>query len=104
MAWVFLVLAGFFEVVWAVALKYSENFTKIMPTIIFFVTASLSVLLLNLSMKMIPLGTAYAVWTGIGIIGTVLFGAIFFGEPITIIKIVCFSFIVFGILGLRLVA
>lgn len=92
------------EVVWAVALKDAANFTKIIPTIIFFVASISSVLLLNLAMKTLPLGTAYAVWTGIGVVGTVLFGVLWFGEPLTMVKIVCFSCIVFGILGLRLIA
>lgn len=97
-------VAGIFEVGWAVGLKYSANFTKLLPTSITVISLIMSFLLLNLSLRTIPLGTAYAVWTGIGILGTVLCGALCFGEPINAVKIILFLFIIIGIVGLKVLA
>lgn len=104
MNWFYLLIAGIFEVGWAVGLKYSANFTKVLPTIITVISLIMSFLLLNLSLRTIPLGTAYAVWTGIGIMGTVIFGTICFGEPIGLLKLVFFSLIISGIVGLKLLS
>lgn len=104
MNWMYLTIAGLFEVGWAVGLKYSANFTKLLPTSITIISLVMSFLLLNLSLRAIPLGTAYAVWTGIGILGTVVCGVVCFGEPINAIKIVLFLFIITGIIGLKLLA
>lgn len=102
MAWIYLFLAGLLEVVWAVGLKYSENFTKIFPTIITLVGMLLSIIFLNFSLKTIPLGTAYAVWTGIGIMGTIIFGVVCFGETVSIMKAIFFLLILIGIMGLKI--
>jgi quaternary ammonium compound-resistance protein SugE len=102
MSWIYLLLAGLFEIVWAVGLKYSHNFTKLFPSVITVIGMLLSIVLLNLSLKTIPLGTAYAVWTGIGVIGTVIFGVICFGESLSVLKIVSFLLIMVGIVGLKL--
>ena len=102
MAWIYLLVAGIIEVVWAVGMKYSEGWTKLYPSIITIVTMIIGLYFLSLAVKSLPLGTAYAVWTGIGTIGTVIFGLIFFKEPIDLIKAVCILLIVTGIVGLRL--
>lgn len=104
MNWIYLAIAGLFEVGWAVGLKYSANFTKVLPTIITVISLIMSFLLLNLSLRTIPLGIAYAVWTGIGIMGTVIFGTVCFGEPIGILKIVFFMLILTGIVGLKMLS
>lgn len=104
MNWIYLAIAGLFEVGWAVGLKYSANFTRALPTAITMVSLIMSFLLLNLSLRTIPLGTAYAVWTGIGILGTVLCGAFCFGEPLSAFKIVLFSLIIIGIVGLKILS
>jgi len=103
MNWIYLILAGLFEIVWSVGLKYSMNFTKLFPTIITIVAMILSITLLGTSLKVIPLGTAYAVWTGIGIMGSVICGVVLFGEPIGGMKIISFLLIVLGIIGLKIV-
>ena len=104
MAWVVLIIAGLFEVAWAVALKYSEGFTKMWPTIIFGVTAYISFTCLAYALKHLPMGTSYAVWTGIGAVGIAIVGMVWFGEPATMVRIACISLIVLGILGLKLSA
>ncbi|MCX5922737.1 MAG: multidrug efflux SMR transporter [Candidatus Dependentiae bacterium] len=101
MAWLYLLLAGIMEVVWAVGLKYSEGFTKLVPSVVTIVGALLSVWLLGLALRTIPLGTAYAVWTGIGILGTVIFGVICFSEPVSVLRIISILLIVLGIMGLK---
>ena len=101
MAWIYLLIAGVLEVVWAVAMKYSEGWTKFYPSIFTIVSMAIGFYFLSLSVKTLPLGTAYAVWTGIGTIGTVVFGIIFFKEPFDVIKAVCILLIVIGIVGLR---
>lgn len=104
MAWTLLVIAGVFEVVWAVALKYSEGFTQLWPSVIFGVAAWLSFGCLAYSLKFLPMGTSYAVWTGIGAVGIAIIGMVWFGEPATLIRIACISLIVLGIVGLKLSA
>jgi len=102
MAWVYLVIAGIFEIVWAVALKYSEGFTRLWPSVITIVGTIISFYLLALAVKSLPLGTAYAVWTGIGALGAVLFGILFFHEPVNIIRFILLGMILIGIIGLKI--
>ena len=102
MAWIYLFIAGLFEVVWAIALKYSQGFTKLVPSIITIVGMMISFYLLSLATKTLPIGTAYAVWTGIGALGTVILGILFFNEPINFLRILFMFFILLGILGLKI--
>jgi quaternary ammonium compound-resistance protein SugE len=102
MAWVVLFIAGLLEVVWAVLLKQSESFTKPAPTIGFLVALCFSMFLLSQALKSLPVGTAYAVWTGIGAAGTAIVGMIWLGEPRDVLKIVSLVMLIGGILGLRL--
>jgi len=101
MAWVYLLAAGCMEIAWAVALKQSQNFSQFLPSAIFVVTAILSVLLLSLALKQLPLGTAYAVWTGIGACGVVIVGIMFFGESVSPARIAFLLMIGAGIMGLK---
>ncbi|MFY8139169.1 MAG: quaternary ammonium compound efflux SMR transporter SugE [Caulobacter sp.] len=102
MAWIILLVAGLFEVGWAVGLKYTEGFTRLWPTVGTGVSMVLSMALLGWALKTLPLGTAYAIWTGIGAIGTALFGILVLKEPATAARLVCLCLIVAGILGLKL--
>jgi len=102
MPWIYLLIAGILEVVWAVGMKYSEGWTKLYPSIFTIVSMIIGFYFLSLAVKSLPLGTAYAVWTGIGTIGTVIFGLIFFKEPVDLIKGICILLIVTGIIGLKL--
>ncbi|HET9401450.1 MAG TPA: multidrug efflux SMR transporter [Candidatus Acidoferrales bacterium] len=104
MAWLILVLAGACEIIWAVALKLSHGFSRVVPTAIAFGVGVVSVVLLGRAAKSIPIGTAYAVWTGIGSIGTATVGIYFFGEPRTGLRLACMTLIVAGIIGLKLVS
>lgn len=100
-AWLVLLAAGFLEVVWAVSMKASEGFTKPLLTTVTIAAAWFSFWLLGLSLKVLPVGTAYAVWTGIGAIGAAALGIVIFKEPATIARIGCIGLIVAGILGLK---
>jgi len=102
MAWVVLVVAGLFEVGWAVGLKYTEGFTRFWPSVGTVAAMVASVVLLGWAMRTLPVGTAYAVWTGIGAIGTVLLGIVLFQEPATVARLVCVGLILAGIVGLKL--
>lgn len=102
MAWIYLFLAGILEVVWAVGLKYSQNFTKFVPSLVTIIGAFSSFWFLSLSLRTLPLGVAYAVWTGIGTVGAVIFGVICFAEPINTVKIISFLLIVLGMIGLKI--
>jgi quaternary ammonium compound-resistance protein SugE len=102
MAWIILFIAGLFEVGWAVGLKYTEGFTRPWPIAWTAVSLVMSMALLGWAVKTLPLGTAYAVWTGIGAVGTVIVGIILFKEPATAARLVCVCLIVAGILGLKL--
>ena len=104
MEWLYLVIAGIFEIWWAVRLKYLQGFTKMTPNILTLIGMIANFYFLSLSLKSLPIGTAYAIWTGIGTIGTVLLGIILFKEPINIMRIVCIVFIVSGIIGLKLIS
>lgn len=103
MSWLILVVAGLLEVVWAVGLKYTEGFTKLVPSAITLVAMVASVFLLGLAMRHLPLGTAYAVWTGIGTVGTAIVGMLMLGEPAGALRLACIGLIVLGIVGLKLV-
>ncbi|WNL28113.1 quaternary ammonium compound efflux SMR transporter SugE [Arcobacter cryaerophilus gv. pseudocryaerophilus] len=101
MSWTILFLAGIFEIFWAVGLKYSDGFTKLFPTIFTIVTMIISFYLLSLALKALPIGTAYAVWVGIGTIGTVIAGIMLFGESMSLIRVISILFILIGIVGLK---
>jgi quaternary ammonium compound-resistance protein SugE len=101
MAWFLLFLAGVFEVLWAVGLKASEGFTRPWPTVATLIGLVLSLVLLALALRTIPLGTGYAVWTGIGALGTAILGMALYHEPVTAWRIACIALIAAGILGLK---
>ncbi len=103
MAWLVLFVAGLLEVGWAVGLKYSEGFTRPVPSTLTALALVASMGLLGIALRTLPLGTAYAVWTGIGTIGTALLGMVLFKEPATVARLLCISLIVVGIVGLKLV-
>jgi quaternary ammonium compound-resistance protein SugE len=100
-AWMLLVAAGLLEVVWAISMKASHGFTKHHFTSITLIAAALSFWLLGLALRQLPVGTAYAVWTGIGAVGAAILGIVFFGESLTLARIGCIALIVIGILGLK---
>ena len=102
MAWVILFVAGLFEVGWAVGLKYTAGFTRLWPTVATAVALLASMSLLGIALRTLPLGSAYAVWTGIGSVGTAVLGIVLFREPATVMRIVCIGLIVAGIVGLKL--
>jgi quaternary ammonium compound-resistance protein SugE len=102
MAWVYLFLAGLFEIGWAVGLKFSHGFTRFWPSAATVVSMAVSLALLGLALRSLPLGTAYAVWTGIGTVGTALLGLLLFAEPATAGRLACVAIIVVGIVGLKL--
>jgi quaternary ammonium compound-resistance protein SugE len=104
LAWILLTLAGLFEIGWAIGLKYTEGFTRPIPTALTLVAMLISVVLLGLAIRTLPVGTAYAVWTGIGTVGTVILGMILFAEPATALRLGCIAMIVAGIIGLKVAA
>ncbi len=104
MHWIVLFLAGLLEVVWAVGLKYTEGFTKLVPSAVTLSAMAGSVILLGLALRALPLGTAYAVWTGIGTVGTVIWGIMMLDEPASAARLVCITMIVLGIAGLKLLS
>lgn len=101
MAWIILLIAGLFEVGWAVGLKFTAGFTRPIPIVLTAISLVLSMGLLGWSVKTLPLGTAYAVWTGVGAVGTAIVGVVLFKEPATAARLVCLGLIVAGILGLK---
>lgn len=101
MAWIYLFIAGLFEIGWAVGLKYTEGFTRLWPSIITIATMILSFYFLSTAVKTIPIGTAYAIWTGIGAVGTAILGIILFGESKEIMRIFFILLIIVGIVGLK---
>ncbi len=103
MHWIFLLIAGLFEISWAVGLKFSHGFTQIIPSVLTVIGMVASFYFLALALKSLPLGTAYAIWTGIGTLGTVIFGIILFKEPVTAMRLVCIALILSGITGLKLI-
>lgn len=102
MAWVYILIASVFEISWAVGLKYSEGFTQLKSTIFTIITMILSYVFLSLGVKHLPIGTAYAVWTGIGAVGTAIYGILYFEEPRDLLRLSFIFLIVIGIIGLRL--
>ena len=102
MAWVYLFVAGLFEVGWAIGLKYTEGFTKLWPSLGTLAAMVVSFLFLAEALKTIPVGTGYAVWTGIGVVGTAILGIVLFGESREVIRLLCIVFIIGGIAGLKL--
>ena len=104
MSWVYLFFAGIFEIGWAIGLKYTNGFTRLVPTALTLASMIVSLGLLGLALKTLPVGTAYAVWTGIGTVGTALLGIYLLGEPATAVRLGCISLIVAGIVGLKLAA
>lgn len=101
MAWLILVIAGLLEVGWAVGLKYAEGFRRPIPSALTLVAMVASIYLLAQAVKTIPIGTGYAIWTGIGAVGTALFGILFLGEPAGALRLACIALIVSGIVGLK---
>ncbi len=102
MAWTWLALAGAFEIIWAIGLKYTQGFTRPLPTVLTLASMAASVGLLGLALRDLPVGTAYAVWTGIGTIGTAILGIILFSESADPLRIACIGLILAGIAGLKL--
>ncbi len=103
MAWMYLVLAGILEIGWAVGLEYTQGFTRPLPTVLTIASMVASLGLLGLALRSLPIGMAYAIWTGIGTIGTAALGIALFGEPATAARLACIALIVAGIIGLKLV-
>lgn len=101
MAWVFLVIAGLFEVGWALGLKYSEGFSKPVPSVLTIIGMIFSFGLLSVALRTLPIGTAYAVWTGIGAVGTAIVGILIFHEPAQMLRLMCVGLIIAGIVGLK---
>lgn len=104
MAWVYLFVAGLLEIGWAIGLKYTEGFTRLAPSVATIAAMVGSVALLGLALRDLPVGTGYAVWTGIGTVGTALLGIYLFGEPATALRLACIAMIVAGIVGLKVFA
>jgi quaternary ammonium compound-resistance protein SugE len=103
MAWAVLFAAGLLEITWAIGLKYTEGFTRLLPSVLTLAAMAGSILLLGLALKTLPIGTAYAVWTGIGAVGTAILGIFLFGEAATALRLASIGLIVAGIVGLKLV-
>jgi len=101
MAWIILIIAGLFETAWAIGLKYSESFTKPLPSAVTIVCLAISMVLLAYAMRSLPLGTAYAIWTGIGAVGAVIAGILLFHEPVAAARLFFAGLIVIGIIGLK---
>lgn len=104
MSWMYLIVAGLFECSWAIGLKYTEGFTRLVPTVFTVLAMIVSFGFLSLAMKTIPVGTAYAVWTGIGAVGVVVMGMVLFGESHDLLRVFCVLLIVTGIVGLKAVS
>lgn len=104
MSWIILFFAGLFEVGWAVGLKYTDGFTRPLPTVLTVAAMAVSLGLLGLAVKDLPLGTAYAIWTGVGAVGTVIAGIILFGESMALIRLASVALIVTGLIGLKISA
>ncbi|MGO4221755.1 quaternary ammonium compound efflux SMR transporter SugE [Lysobacter sp. TAF61] len=102
MPWIILVLAGLFEVGWAIGLKYTEGFSRLWPTVGTLAAMAISLGLLGIAMKSLPVGTAYAIWVGVGAVGTVILGIVLFNEPVNALRLVSVGLIVAGLVGLKL--
>ncbi|MFC0242521.1 quaternary ammonium compound efflux SMR transporter SugE [Rhodopseudomonas telluris] len=103
MAWFYLFVAGLMEIGWALGLKYTEGFTRLVPTALTVAAMVASITLLGLALKTLPIGTAYAIWSGIGAVGTAALGIALFGDPATLGRLACIGLIVAGIIGLKMV-
>jgi quaternary ammonium compound-resistance protein SugE len=101
MAWISLLIAGLLEIVWAIGLKYTEGFTRLLPSVITIAAMILSMGLLGLAVRTLPIGTAYAIWTGIGTVGTVLVGIAALGESASPVRLLCVALVIAGIVGLK---
>lgn len=104
MAWFYLFVAGLFEIGWAIGLKYTQGFTRLLPTVLTLASMVVSLGLLGLALKTLPVGTAYAIWTGVGTVGTAVLGIVLLGEPAQALRLVCIGLIIAGIVGLKLVS
>ena len=104
MAWFYLLIAGIAEIGWALGMKYTDGFSKPVPTILTLAVMGVSIVFLALAVKQLPLGTAYAVWTGIGTLGTVILGIWLFNEPSDLVRMLCIGLIIVGIIGLKVVS
>lgn len=104
MSWLILFIAGLFETAWAIGLKYSEGFSRLWPSVATVTAMAISLVLLGIAMKQLPVGTAYPVWTGIGAIGTVVLGIILFNDPATVGRLLCLGLIIAGIVGLKVIS
>jgi len=104
MSWTYLLVAGLFEIVWAVSLKYTEGFTRLWPSAVTVAAIVASMAFMGLALRDLPMGTAYAVWTGIGACGTALLGMLLFAEPASALRLACIGLILSGIVGLKLMA
>ena len=104
MSWVYLFVAGLFEIGWAIGLKYTNGFTRLVPTLLTAISMAISLGLLGLALKTLPVGTAYAIWTGVGAVGTAILGVYLLGEPATAGRLACIGLIVAGIVGLKVVS
>jgi len=102
MPWIYLTLAGLLEVVWAIGLKYTEGFTRLWPSVITASAMIASIVLLGMAVKSLPIGTAYAIWTGIGAVGAVILGIVLFGDSASPLRLACVGLVVLGMLGLKL--
>lgn len=104
MSWLILVVAGVFEVGWAIGLKYTDGFTRLWPTLATIIAMAISLGLLGIAMKSLPVGTAYAVWVGVGAVGTAILGIVLLGEPVNAGRMISLALIITGIIGLKLAA
>lgn len=104
MKWFYLILAGMFEILWAVAMNYSEGFSKLVPSIVTAIGYIASAVFLAMALRELPLGTAYAMWTGAGVVGTSVLGVLLFQEKLTVPQVLCILMIVIGIAGLKLLS
>lgn len=104
MSWFYLFIAGLLEIVWAIGLKYTVGFTKLVPSVITVAAMAASIWFLALALRTIPIGTGYAIWTGIGATGTAILGIVLFAEPATAARLICIGVIVAGIIGLKVVS
>lgn len=102
MSWIYLIVAGIFEVVWAIGLKYSEGFSRFYPSVLTVIGMAISFYFLSLATRALPIGTAYAIWTGIGAVGAVVVGILLFNEPRHLTRLVFVGFILVGIIGLKI--
>lgn len=102
MPWIYLIVAGLLEVVWAIGLKYTEGFTRLWPSVMTASAMVASIVLLGMAVKSLPIGTAYAIWTGIGAVGAVILGIVLFGDSASPLRLACVGLVVLGMLGLKL--